>query len=128
MDIRLKPLGEQVIVITGASSGIGLVTAQRAAERGAQVVLAARNERDLANAVQEIRDAGGRAVYQVADVADPEQVEAIADAAVRAFGRIDTWVNNAGVGLYGRVMDVSLDDMRRQFDVLYWGEVHGMRA
>ena len=128
MEIRLKPIGEQVLVITGASSGIGLVTAKRAAERGARVVLAARNERDLASAVQEIRDAGGRAVYQVADVADPDQVDAIALTAVREFGRIDTWVNNAGVALYGRAMDVSLADMRRQFDVLYWGEVHGMRT
>ena len=128
MHIRLKPIADQVMVVTGASSGIGLVTAQRAAEQGARVVLAARNERDLANAVQAIRDAGGRAVYQVADVADPEQVEQIANTAMRAFGRIDTWVNNAGVGLYGRAMDVSLDDMRRQFDVLYWGEVHGMRT
>jgi NAD(P)-dependent dehydrogenase (short-subunit alcohol dehydrogenase family) len=128
MEIRLKPLAEQVLVITGASSGIGLVTAKRAAERGAKVVLAARNERDLAEAVQKIRDEGGRAVYQVADVASPEQVEEIANAAVREFGRIDTWVNNAGVALYGRSMDVSLDDMRRQFDVLYWGEVYGMRT
>jgi NAD(P)-dependent dehydrogenase (short-subunit alcohol dehydrogenase family) len=128
MDIRLKPIGEQVLVITGASSGIGLVTAKRAAERGANVVLAARNERDLAEAVQKIRDGGGRAVYQVADVARPEQVEEIANTAVREFGRIDSWVNNAGVALYGRSMDVSLDDMRRQFDVLYWGEVYGMRS
>src|SRR5690348_5644329 len=120
MDIQLKPLGEQVVVITGASRGIGLVTAQLAAARGANVVLAARNEGDLAHAVDEIRAAGGRAVYQVADVADPDQIEAIADTAVREFGRIDTWVNNAGAALYGRSMEVSLDDMRRQFDVLYW--------
>ena len=128
MDIRLKPIGEQVLVITGASSGIGLVTAKRAAERGAKVVLAARSECELAEAVQKIRDEGGRAIYQVADVASPEQVEEIANAAVREFGRIDTWVNDAGVALYGRSMDVSLDDMRRQFDVLYWGEVYGMRT
>ncbi|HET7584217.1 MAG TPA: SDR family oxidoreductase [Gemmatimonadaceae bacterium] len=128
MRVALKPIGEQVIVITGASSGIGLVTARMAAERGARVVLAARNERDLAGAVQAIRDAGGRAVAQVADVADPEQVEAIANTAVRSFGRIDTWVNNAGVALYGRSTDITLADMRRQFDVLYWGGVHGTRT
>ena len=67
----LKPIGEQVLVITGASSGIGLVTAKMAAGRGAGVVLAARNESDLARAVEEIRAAGGRAVYAVSDVADP---------------------------------------------------------
>jgi NAD(P)-dependent dehydrogenase (short-subunit alcohol dehydrogenase family) len=128
MKITLKPLDEQVIVITGASSGIGLVTAKTAAREGARVVLAARNEADLERAVGEIRDAGGRAAYQVADVSDPAQVERVAECAVHEFGGIDTWVNNAGVGVYGRIMDVSLDDMRRQFDVIYWGTVHGSRT
>jgi NAD(P)-dependent dehydrogenase (short-subunit alcohol dehydrogenase family) len=126
--ITLKPIDEQVLVITGASSGIGLVTAKSAARRGACVVLAARNETDLARAVDEIRAAGGRAVYQVADVAEEDQVERIAEAARREFGRIDTWVNNAAVAVYGRVMDVSLEDMRRQFDVNFWGQVHGSRV
>ena len=128
MELRLKSIDQQVLVITGASSGIGLVTARMAAQRGAAVVLAARNERDLARAVDEIRREGGRAVHAVADVAVPEQVEAIAEASLREFGRIDTWVNNAAVAMYGRLMDLSLDDMRRQFDVIYWGQVYGSRA
>lgn len=128
MDVTLKPIEEQVVVITGASSGIGRVTAKMAARRGAQVVLAARNERDLASAVEEIRREGGRAIYRVADVAEERQVEAVATTAVREFGRIDSWVNNAAVAMYGRIMDLPLDDMRRQFDVNYWGQVHGSRA
>jgi NAD(P)-dependent dehydrogenase (short-subunit alcohol dehydrogenase family) len=128
MDIRLKPIEEQVIVITGASSGIGLVTAKLAARAGARVVLTARNEADLASAVGRIREAGGRAVYQPADVADPAETEEVAQTALREFGRIDTWVNNAGAALYGRIMDLTLEDMRRQFDVNYWGQVHGCRS
>jgi len=128
MTIRLKPIEEQVIVITGASSGIGLVTARLAARAGARVVLTARNETDLEQAVRSIRDAGGRAVYHAADVANADEVDAVAHTALREFGRIDTWVNNAGVAIYGRIMDVSLEDMRRQFDILYWGQVHGSRT
>jgi NAD(P)-dependent dehydrogenase (short-subunit alcohol dehydrogenase family) len=128
MDLELKPVGEQIIVITGASSGIGLVTAQAAAERGARVVLAARNEQDLAAATAQIRERGGRAVHHVCDVADTAQVEALADRAVAEFGGIDTWVNNAAVSIYGRCVDVPVEDMRRQFDVNYWGQVNGMIA
>jgi NAD(P)-dependent dehydrogenase (short-subunit alcohol dehydrogenase family) len=128
MKIPLLPLHEQVIVITGASSGIGLVTAQQAALRGARVVLVARNGDDLQRGVERIRRHGGRAVPVVADVADPEQVERVAAAAVAEFGRIDAWVNNAAVSMYGRIMDLSLEDMRRQMDVNYWGQVYGSRV
>jgi NAD(P)-dependent dehydrogenase (short-subunit alcohol dehydrogenase family) len=124
----LKPLNEQVLVITGASSGIGLVTAKRAAQRGACVVLAARNEKDLQEATAAIRRAGGRATFAVADVAEATQVDAIGDTAIREFGRIDTWVNNAAVSMYGRITDLSIEDMRRQMDVNYWGQVYGSRT
>lgn len=128
MKSQLKPIHDQVMVITGASSGIGLVTAKAAARAGARVVLAARNEQSLGEAVDAIRREGGRAMYVVADVADPRQVERIADAAAGEFGRIDTWVNNAAVSMYGRIMDLPIEDMRRQMDVNYWGQVYGSRA
>jgi NAD(P)-dependent dehydrogenase (short-subunit alcohol dehydrogenase family) len=128
MSPKLKKVEDQVVVITGASSGIGLVTAKMAAARGARVLLAARNERDLRSAVDEIRRAGGRAVHAVADVARPEDVARVAETAVGEYGRIDTWVNNAAVAVYGRLMDLDVPDMRRQFDVNYWGQVYGSRV
>ena len=128
MKVKLLPINEQVIVITGASSGIGLVTAKEAARRGASVVLAARNQHDLAAAVADIRRQGGRALDVTADVADPDQVGRIAAAALREFGHIDTWVNNAAVSMYGRITELPIDDMRRQMDVNYWGQVYGSLA
>jgi short-subunit dehydrogenase len=128
MKIQLKPLSDQVIVITGASSGIGLTTAEMAAEAGARVILSSRNEADLLAAVTRIRDNGGRAFHVVADVADPDAVDAIADLAVEQFGGIDTWVNNAGIGMYGKLTDTPLADKRRLFDVDFWGVVHGCRT
>jgi short-subunit dehydrogenase len=125
MDIPLLPLREQVMVITGASSGIGLVTARHAAAAGASVVLVARNQHDLQRAVEQIRRDGGRAIHVVADVAERGEVEQAAEATLKAFGRIDTWVNNAAVSMYGRITQLPVDDMRRQMDVNYWGQVYG---
>jgi NAD(P)-dependent dehydrogenase (short-subunit alcohol dehydrogenase family) len=127
MHYQLLPVAEQTIVITGAASGIGLVTATRAAARGARVVLAARTDHDLRKACDEIRNAAGRAIFVVADVSNPKDVERIADAAVAQFGRIDTWVNNAAVSMAGPLMDLRLEDMRRQMDVSFWGQVYGSR-
>jgi NAD(P)-dependent dehydrogenase (short-subunit alcohol dehydrogenase family) len=127
MKYQLLPLREQVMVITGASSGIGLVTAKRAASRGARVVLAARNESDLRAACDEIRREGGRAVYVLADVTNPNDVRQIGDTAIAEFGRIDTWVNNAAVSMYGKAFEIPIEDMRRQMDVNFWGHVYGSR-
>lgn len=125
MDIKLKPLEEQVIVITGASSGIGLATARLAAKRGARVVLASRDKSDLKRAVKDIEKKGGEAAYVVADVGDVNDIESIADKAVREFGGIDTWVNDAGVSIYGRLEETPLEDAHRLFETNYWGVVHG---
>lgn len=123
-----KPISEQVIVITGASSGIGLATAREAARRGARVVLAARNRHDLERAAEEIRREGGDALAVPTDVTRYDQVEALAHRAVREFGRIDTWVNNAAVSVYGTFKEVSLEDFRREIDVIFFGQVHGAKA
>lgn len=123
-----KKLSQQVIVITGASSGIGLVTARRAAACGARVVLAARNLRDLERAAGEIRAAGGQAIAVRCEVSDAGQVAGLAASAIEAFGGIDTWINNAAVSMYGRIADVPLEDARRQIEVNFWGYVHGSIA
>lgn len=125
MTIKLKKLSDQVIVITGASSGIGLVTARLAAKRGARVVLNARNEEALEQVVDEISGQGGEAIYVVGDVGKFEDVLRIADEAIRRFGGFDTWVNNAGVSIYGPVLEQSFADQRRLFETNYWGVVHG---
>jgi short-subunit dehydrogenase len=127
MAVDLRPVGEQVIVVTGASSGIGLVTARMAAGRGARLVLAARNEEALRRLTEEIRAGGGSAVHVVADVGRDEDVGRIAATAISEFGGFDTWVNNAGVSMFGNITDVSLADMRRVFDTVFWGVVHGSR-
>ncbi len=128
MAVDLKPLDQQVIVITGASSGIGLATALAAAEKGARLVLAARAGQVLDEICQRIKADGGQAIYVVADVGKREQVEHIAEVAIQKFGRIDTWVNDAGVSIYGRLDEVSDEDNRRLFDTNFWGVVYGSLA
>jgi short-subunit dehydrogenase len=128
MKITLKPLNRQVVVITGASSGIGLVTARMAAKAGAKLVLAARNEEALQRLAQEIRSQGGQAIAVAADVGDEDDVLRIAEAAISEFNTFDTWVNNAGVSIFGHCEEVSIADMRRMFDTVYWGAVYGSRV
>jgi len=123
-----KPLDQQVIVVTGASSGIGLCTALSAAEQGARVVLAARSLDVLQEAVATITGAGGQALAAQCDVSRREDVDAVARLAHQRFGGIDTWVNNAGVSIYGRLEEVSEEDSRRLFDINFWGVVNGSLA
>jgi short-subunit dehydrogenase len=125
MAISLKPVEEQVMVITGASSGIGLATAERASAQGAQVVLAARSGEALGEIVARLEAQGAEAMEVEVDVADRAQMEGLAHAAIERFGRIDTWVNNAGVAIYGRLDEVSDEDSRRLFETNFWGVVNG---
>jgi short-subunit dehydrogenase len=129
MPLRLKPLSEQVIVITGASSGIGLTTARMAAERGVKgLVLAARSDDALHELEQRINAAGKtQAVAVPCDVADENAMRHVAEVARERFGGFDAWVNNAGVSVYGRLTEVSQDDHRRLFETNFWGVVHGSR-
>ncbi len=122
------PLDRQVIVITGASSGIGLCTAQLAAARGARLALVARSEETLEALVAQVVKGGSEAIAIVADVGDRNAMLATAQRASAHFGRIDTWINNAGVSIYGRLQEVSESDSRRLFDTNFWGVVNGSLA
>ena len=127
-EARPKKLRDQTIVITGASSGIGLATARMAAERGANVVLTSRNGEELRRATDQITSRAGRATYVVADVKDPAALDRVADAAIREFGGFDTWVNNAGVSIYGKLTEVPLEDKKELFETNFWGVVNGCRT
>ncbi len=125
MVAELKPIGQQVIVITGASSGIGLATARAAAAKGAKVVLASRNDTALAQVAEAIRTSGGQAMHVATDVGKREDVQNLAGRAIAHFGGFDSWVNNAGVGIFGRLHEVSDADNHQLFQTNFWGLVYG---
>ena len=123
-----KPLNEQVVVITGASQGIGRETALQMATAGATLVLAARNEEALGELTRQVERVGGTAVAVVTDVAEYDQVERLAQRAIERFGRIDTWVNNAAVSIYATVEQLEPDEMERLIRVNLLGQMFGARA
>jgi short-subunit dehydrogenase len=123
MSTKLKPLAEQVIVITGASSGIGLATAREAVRRGAAVVLVARNEPVLEKIATELREADGEVAVCAVDVADEGAARRIAQVAEDEFGGFDTWVNCASVSDYGTLEQIGMAEHRRLFEVNYFAMV-----
>src|SRR5687768_3498610 len=123
-----RPIPDQVVVITGASQGIGRETALQLAVQRASVVLAARNEEALRELATQVERLGGTAEVVVTDVSEWPQVEALATRAVERFGRIDTWVNNAAVSVYGTVDILTAEEMERVIRVNLLGQMYGTLA
>lgn len=128
MSLSLKPISEQVIFITGATSGIGLATVRMAVQKGARVFMVARNEEELQNIQDEMMAANFKTAYAVADVAETDQLQTAADQCLATFGTIDTWVNNAGVTVYSRLEDTTEEEAKRVFDTNFWGVVNGCKV
>jgi short-subunit dehydrogenase len=123
-----RPLEEAVVAITGASSGIGHAAALRFARRGSSLALCARSRSPLERVARECEAAGGAVLPRVLDVGDEDAVEAFAAATVERFGRIDVWVNNAGVIAYGEFLDIPSEVFRRVVETNLMGQVNGARA
>ena len=128
MKINLKPIKEQVVVVFGASSGIGRETALRFAKAGAKVAVSARSEDGLDSLVEEIRRAGGEAVSLPAEVTDFSQVKSVADLTVEQYGRLDTWVHAAAVAVYAPFEQTTPEEFRRILDVNANGQAYGAMA
>jgi len=125
---RHRPLAHQVVVVTGASQGIGRTTALELGRRGARVVVAARNETALRTLATEIETDGGEVEWVVADVAEFEQVEEIGRRAIDRFGAVDTWVNNAAVSAYGTIEQLTSDELDRIVRVNLVGQLYGCKV
>jgi short-subunit dehydrogenase len=123
-----RPIDQQVVVVTGASQGIGRETALQLATRGASLVLAARNEEALGELKTQVERLGGQAEAVRTDVAEADQVERLGQRAIERFGRIDTWVNNAAVSIYATVEQLEPEEMERLVRVNLLGQMFGARV
>ena len=123
-----RPLEEAVVVLTGASSGIGRAAALRIARRGASLALCAPGERPLAEVAAKCEGAGAATLHRALDVAEEEAVEAFAAATEERFGRIDVWVNGAATMAYGNFEDIPSEVFRKVVETNLMGQVHGARA
>jgi short-subunit dehydrogenase len=117
-----------VVVITGASSGIGRATALEFAKKGAPLVLAARSRENLQETAQKCRKSGAQVLIIPTDVSREDEVEALAERAVERFGHIDVWINNAGVGLFARFERAPLEEYRQVIETNLFGPIYGARA
>ncbi|MBI4780102.1 MAG: SDR family oxidoreductase [Oscillatoriophycideae cyanobacterium NC_groundwater_1537_Pr4_S-0.65um_50_18] len=123
--MQLKPIAQQVVVVVGASSGIGRETALLFAQQGAKVVISARSEPGLSSLADEIRQAGGEVTIVTADVSIVEQVKAIADKAIAIYGRIDTWVHASATSVFSTFDRLTPEEFKRVIDVNLMGQVYG---
>lgn len=126
--MKLKPLAEQVVVVFGASSGIGRLTALEFARRGAKVVVAARSEEGLRSLVDEIKPFGGEATPVVADAAEVFEVKHVAEVAEATYGRLDTWAHVAGIYLVAPFEQTTPEEFKRVVEVNLCGQAYGAMA
>ncbi|MGZ0085178.1 SDR family oxidoreductase [Caldibacillus thermoamylovorans] len=124
----MSNIRDKVVIITGASSGIGEATAKELASRGAKLVLAARREDRLKKLQEEIKNSGGQAVYKVTDVTSYEQMEKLAAYSIEEFGKIDVLINNAGIMPHSFLYKKKVDDWNRMIDVNIKGVLYGIAA
>ncbi|MCY8203411.1 MULTISPECIES: SDR family oxidoreductase [Bacillus subtilis group] len=124
----MSNIQDKVVIITGASSGIGEATAKELASKGAKLILAARREDRLKKLQEEIQNKGGQAIYKVTDVASHEQVEELADYALKEYGKIDVMVNNAGVMPLSPVHQKKINEWDKMIDVNIKGVLYGIAA
>ena len=128
MTIMSNNIESKVVVITGASSGLGDATARHLSSRGATVVLGARRADRINSLAGELAGKGGKALARATDVTDPQQVQALVDAAVKEYGRIDVMINNAGLMPHSPLERLKIDDWNRTIDVNIKGVLHGIAA
>ena len=124
----MSEVAGKVVVITGASSGLGEATAKMLAEKGAKLVLGARREERLKQLVDDIKNSGGEAIYKTVDVTKRSEVEALANAARDEFGRIDVLVNNAGLMPLAPLDELKVDEWDQMIDVNIKGVMYGVGA
>lgn len=125
---KSRAINEQVIVITCGSNGIGITTAKLAASKGAKIVLAAKNRDEIDEVIDEINASGGRALAVTADASKLEDLINLKNKTLQKFGRIDTWINNAGFSIYGYLLEADMNQEKHLFETNFWGSRFGSQV